>query len=74
MTPSQREELKEGWPLIHVLKEGDKNFMAFSETEHKILSLWEGRTHCSGAECFYLLQNIQFDTIWDWFLCGALSS
>lgn len=67
MTPSQREELKEGWPCVHVLKEGNKNFMAFSDSEHKILFLWEGRTHCSGAELLPLLQNIQFHKIWDWF-------
>lgn len=52
MTPSQREELQEGWPFIHVLK-GDKNFMAFSESKHKILSFWEGKTHCSVAELLF---------------------
>lgn len=48
MTPRWRDELKIGWPFIHVLKEGD-NFMEFKESKHKILSLWEGRTHYSGA-------------------------
>ena len=32
-----------------MLKEGDKNLMEFNESQHKVLPLWEGRTHCSGA-------------------------